>query len=82
MTNPWVKKVAEKRNPWTAKLTTEQLIARRERIRQSLFDAGWKPADYMLPITDDKIRAIMGRLHAADIAVTERRIQEIQRAHS
>lgn len=49
-----------------------------ERIRQKLFDAGWKPATYMMPVTDPVHKEIFAELYKAQLAVTDARIKEMK----
>lgn len=52
---------------------------RRDKIREDLFAAGWKPSMVGLPITSGLIRHLLLRLNAANAAVTKAKLDERSR---
>ena len=52
---------------------------RRDKIREELFAAGWKPYMVGLPITNGLIRHLLLRLNRADAAITHARLEEMNR---
>lgn len=76
--NPWTgRHPGRRRNPFVVRQELNAAIKRQEEARKALFAAGWKPTMATLPAVTEEHNFLkeLVTLHAANVAVTEKRME-------
>ena len=79
--NPWTDRhPGRRRNPFVVRTELNAAIKRQEEARAALFAAGWKPTMANLPSVSEssEFHPQLVVLHAANVAVAEKRIELIR----